>query len=355
MQTAIKTTPAVRCNSQKGAREKRYQQRYKAAQKSAGTISRAGNDFLKKEFQPIKAIDIFHWSNSENYKNLYKAAKNYSALLGSSFALKYDGDFTALYGYLNDKVKPFDQQLSIVNDDDILSFNLSYSKDFLSQILYFIPCKILTITEGDFKEILVRLFRQFSSQGILSMYMEWDVEMLLRDWLDVENKDDTDEEYYDLAKRYQDGDIRDVFKYIYSQEHNLEGLEKMTIAYKVQNEQEAGIIDLVTKGVEIFKLNKSIMNYVRDGKEDLTEEEREDFDYGISADRMMRVVYDLEDRINEAMVEMLDNEGTEGYSDYIPATSLTLTKDTDKLLIHGYPEVFCVWLEELIYKLNSYE
>lgn len=355
MQAAIRTIPAVRRNPQKGAREKKYSQRCKAVQKSASTLSRAGGNFLKKEFQPIRAVDIFHWSNSENYKNLYRAAKNYSALLGSSFALEYDGSFTALYGYLNDKIKLHDQQLSIVNDDNILSFSVRYQRDYLSQILYFIPCKILSITEEDLTEILVRLFRQFSSQGIPSMYEEWDVEMLITDWLDTVDQDDIDEDYYNLAKRYQSGDVRDVFKYIYSQESNLEELEKMTIAYKVQNEQEAGIIDLVTKGIEIFKLNKVIMNYVRDGKEDLTEEEREDFDYGISADRMMRVVYDLEDHISEAMIEMIDNEGQEGYSDYIPASSLTLTKDTDKLLTHGYPEIFCTWLGELIYKLNCYE
>lgn len=356
MQSTATVISKVKENLHQGNRKKGYFQRNKIIQKGSSKIQVAGYGFLRNRIKSRKSVNALPEFCEENYLYLYESAKNYLTLLGSSIP-ESCVSFSVLYRTLKNQLYP-DQVLHIVRDDDgKLFFRIQYEKNFLVYEVCFIPCKILSETSGKFREILLHLFRMFSSQGIVDLYDEVDYEML-SDYLSYEYS--PKEEYLEESKllfSYDKGNIRGIFNEINAKPCDLNSFSEVVNSYIPQNSKERKLLESIKKGIEIFSLNKCLRNYVYDGINDVSEEDRDIGDYFVlSVDRLMRIVYDLNDIVTEQLLYCVNEDNNQyGYSDFIPASSLDLSPETAEVLAYGYPELFFGWLFDLISKLDENE
>ena len=353
MHTTEKVISDTRRNINERARAKKDRSRGRQVPKARPSkIDRPRNDFLRKRFKPLKAVSVLPEFSDENYNFIYDSAKNYSNLLGSSFDLPHDGDFAKLYTALGKIIKQKDQRLIFIDEDGDLKLKVSYKTDFLQKWVYFIPCRIINFSNGRFKEIMARLLRCFIGNGVTTVYDFWDYEMITDSW-ECNDIEHDDPETFELLKSYTEGDIKQAFKYIQSFPYDLLVLEKMLRRYKPSNEHEAKLIELAQEGVEIFNLNEAIFSYVVGPDE--VDEEYDVGDYNIiEADRLIRLVYDREDAITDSIIEVINTDTQDGYSEYIPATSLELTPETNTILTPGYPEIFFKWVNKIIDEMEAY-
>lgn len=353
MQTTPIVISKVEGNIRKGNRTKRYFPGNKTLQKGSCKIETSGYGFLRNKIKQQKSIFCLPEFCEENYCYLYESVENYLSLLGSSMP-EPDGSFITLYEILKDKLCK-DQELHLVRGcNGELFFRIGYSRNYLVYEVCFIPCKILAETSGKFREILLLFFRMFSSQGIASMYENFDFAMLIESMgYNYDPKDDPEE--CKLLFRYEKGDIRGIFNEISAESWNLHALSEAISSYTPKNNFEGELLELVKRGIEIFSMHQCIESYVYEGISDLSEDEMEDC-YVLPFDRMVRIVYDTDDLLTTNMLECVNSDYEQyGYSDYVPATFVNISPETKEVLTCGYPEIFFEWIFDLISKLCDNE
>lgn len=113
--------------------------------------------------------------------------------------------------------------------------------------------------------------------------------------------------------------------------------------YQPNNEFEEQLVELFKEGLAFIGKDKpSIMSY---GYDPLYDEDR---DYHpVDMERMIRIVYDLDDFVTEWMMDWANNELRESY-DISPATQFTIGPDTTELFsMDRYPDNFFKWFDKL--------
>ena len=318
---------------------------------------RPKNDFLKKVFRPIPATRFNPLFNAGNYDFLYRSARNYLKLLGSSFDLTpQTKDFTGLFEYFQNLL-PEGQYLLLTEENKKLFFKVLFGEDFLVGEVFFIPIKVLNLTEGILRDILLAFFQHFQQAYHLprkeNMY---DYEMIVDSYFEGWYECDDDPELRDFLESYRKGYINDTFSLIYQKPNrSIPELEEMINSYNSKNENEKRLITSIRQGINILLMNKNIFEYVcRPGKNDFNSD-NDDEDFIIEADRLIRFVYSGDDYVTESYLESLNTEMSDSVSEYFPRKSLILTPETDGLLEVDFVECFFSWLTEFINELYDYE
>ena len=326
-------------------------------------VGKPNNHFLNKVFRPFPAVRANPLFTDKSFDYLYKSARNYSKQLGSSFDFrgKKQNDFWRLFRYFEKRL-PHNQTLLLIQQEQKLSFKISFSGDFLIGEVFFIPIKILRGIEGTFREIVLSFFQYlFHTHRFQKKENSYDYDMIMNCHFDEWNRtDDEDEEevqrYEDFLIAYKEGYIHDTFSLIYQKPAcSLEELTALTDNYIPQNREEKNVLTTIREGTEIIKTGKDIFDYAYRPKEGDDNFYHIDEEQVIDAERLLRFVYSRLDDMSSGYLEYLECESQEAANEYFPCQFLLLTPDNASLIGDGFVECFFTWLNEFIQKLHEYE
>jgi hypothetical protein len=325
------------------------------ANEAAG--GKSNNGFLNAVFRPILATRLNPLFNGNNYDFLYRSARNYLKLLGSSLdSGKQEKDFTGLFRYFEERL-PKGQHLLLMEENKKMSFKVFFGNDFLIGEVFFIPIAILNRTEGAFRDIVLSFFQVFYRAHHFPRKEDlYDYEVIVDCYMEEWHEYDNDPERWNFIEAYKNGYVNDTFSLVYQKPNRSIGeLEKLVESYTAKNEMEKRLIASIRQGINIINMNKNIFRHVRrPGKND---ENFYDFDDEciIEAERMLRFVYSGSDYVSESLLEYLNTESAESANDYFPRQSLILTPETGRLLEVDFVECFFTWLAGFVNALYDYE
>lgn len=324
------------------------------ANKTAGGTPSA--NFMNKVFRPIPLIRLNPLFTGNNYDFLYKSARNYSKLLGSSFKFKSQkNDFAGLLRYF-EKLLPNGQRLALIRKGKKLSFQVRFGYDYLIGEVFYIPIEILDNAEGIFREILLSFFQHFRHTHRFSKKeFFYDYEVIADCYLEeCYYEDEQNLEILEFLNAYKDGYIHDIFSLVYQNPNrSTEELEKLIENYTPKNCLEENLLISVKEGVSLIKTGKSIFSYVRHPREVDENFYAVEYDFVIEAERLLRLVYSENDYVTEKYLEFINTEVGEVPNEYLPCQSMDLTPNTDELLKDGFVEHFFSWLMNFIDNIGS--
>jgi len=325
--------------------------RRKRAKANETAVGKPSVNFLSKVFHPIPLIRLNPLFTGKNYDFLYKSARNYSKLLGSSFNFKpQKNDFARLFRYF-EKLLPNGQQLALIQKGKKLSFQVRFGYDYLIGEVFYIPIEILDNAEGIFREILLSFFQHFRHMHRFSKKeCFYDYEIIVDYYLeDLYHEDDQDPEILEFLKAYKDGYIHDIFSLVYQKsKHPIKELEKLIENYTPKNCLEKSLLISVKEGINLIKTGKNIFSYVRHPREVDENFYAVEYDFIIEAERLLRLVYSENDYVTESYLEYLNAENSQYSNEYVPCQSMDLTPGADHLIEAGFVEHFFTWLAEFI-------
>jgi len=355
-----------------GTRERGYFPGCQESQEDPAKRYESGYRFLKTVFTVKKAASVLPLFTGDNYEYLYQTALNYSKLVNISLQPPKDNSIQSLFDYMNGLLEDR-QNMTIVEDDGLVSFYVYYDTDFFLNKRYYIPCSILHRTKGRFKKIITNLLLCLKLHGATSLLNEWDY---LRFTEECEyhikhevKENDLSQDDKKLQLLYEgckeDGEIDRLFKLLEKEECDLETLKKSIKNYRPANSDERKVISLIKRGMSLLERG-NIHSYINEAYEQMYENRELDEDGNwdddgyeiITLDQLFRFVYDTDDKLTESLEEgflsSYYNSSFEVFVDYIPSTEIVPTPITDIPLQPRYPELFFWWLEELIITLDKY-
>lgn len=322
--------------------------------KRSHKAGKSTNDFLKEKFKPIPVHEFDPMFSETNYKFLYDSAKNYSALLGKSFSVRYrPTDFENLFFSLDKIVtengKNHDARLFYREDKAKLYFELEYRKGCYS--VCFIPCFILERVNYDLREIILTFFQHlFKTQRLEKFQNSPDYDFLYGE-IDLYSEGDVsfDNEFVELAKSYMDGEVNELFKSIYAEpKYGLNELSKRIGSYRTGNDFEKKLLPVLAHGTLLFQTGRSYIMCFPVGEDEYG-------NYPIAPDRLIRFVYKY-DCIAEWILETLNGESEGSSETFVSKGKITLTPKTKKLLKQDtFIDEFSDWLDNLLTILYEYE
>jgi hypothetical protein len=319
--------------------------------KNHSQTGRTGNDFLKTTFHVIPATRCYPVFNKDNYNYLLASAENYSKLLGSSFDfISEEKDFTGLFKHF-ETLLPERQILSITENRKRLSFKIGFGDGFLFYEVFFIPIELLNRTEGTFRDILLCFFQHFGQTYHFPKKENlFDYEMIVGNFEEWYNRED-DLERWDFLRAYRDGYINDTFNLLYQKpSRSIKELKKLINGYKAKTVKEKQLIASIKQGIKIINRNKDIFSSV--SRPEYPEDEDEYC--WVSAERLIRFTYFVDDIVSDSYLEIINEDSNEFGNEYFPGKSLTLSPDTNTLLEIGFVECFFTWLSNFI-KILSHD
>jgi hypothetical protein len=329
----------------------------KRSKKDASPGGKPASSFLNTVFRPIPATRFHPLFNGNNYDFLYRSARNYSKLLGSSFGLKRrENDFAGLFRYFGNRL-PREQHLMLVEENKKLLFKIFFGNDFLIGEVFFIPIEILNKTKGAFSDILLSFFQLFQQMHQLAWKEHlYDYEMIVDGYLEEWYEQDDDPKLRNFLEAYKEGYIDNIFSLVYQKPSRSIGeLEKLIESYTPKNNREENLLASIKQGVNILSMSRCIFDYVcRPGKDD-ENFSNTDEDCIIEAGRLIRYVYSGNDYVTDGYLECLNTESMDMACEYFPRNSQILFPNTGKLLEVDFVECFFTWLVEFIKNLYDYE
>jgi hypothetical protein len=325
------------------------------ADKTAG--GKSNHYFLNKVFRPIRQTRFNQMFSRKNFDYLYKSARNYSTLLGSSFDFpQRKKDFLGLFNRLESLI-PNDKKLFLIEKDEKLSFKISYGDDFLVRRVIFIPIEILNKTEGKFRDILLSFFQHFQlTHHFPEKEYMYDYDVVMNNYFDEwdDRKDDPDT--WNFLKAYKEGYIHDTFSLIYQKPHRtIDELAALIEQYSPKNISEENLLTTIHQGIDLIKTEKSIFSYRHRPEKDDDNFCCVDDDYMIDAERLIRFVYANDDDVTDNYMEYLNCDCENFANEYFPSRSLHLTPDINALAGDGFVESFFTWLYQFHTNLYDYE
>jgi len=313
------------------------------------------NSFLKTRFAPIAPTTVtrdwcdetYNYVTKANYSYLVKSAKRYASLLGVELSHNpgesigegisniYD-ELDSIIGEINLNIEP---------GEDKLLFVLWKYHPWGDYTFYWLPVNFTESLNMKLKKIALTFIHEFmNSNGMVTTNDSFDVDWILG-WAEEgmhECEPDDRKKMARLIKSYESGKIHKLMERIDTRTY-YKNLPAALNRYKPNNEFEKQLIELFKEGLQFIGKDKpSIMSYGYDPLDD------EDMDFRpVDMERMIRVVYDLDDFVTEWMMEWANSELREAY-DISPATQLVLSPDTDKLFsMDQYPDKFFVWFDKM--------
>ena len=316
---------------------------------------RCRNSFLKTKFTPIAPTNVtrdwggetYNYITQRNYDYLFKSAKRYASLLGVE--LKHNPGNSIGEGISN----IYDELDSIIGN---INLNMEPSEDKLQFVLwkyhpwgdytfYWLPVKFTESLNPALRKIALSFIHQFiHSNGMITTNEAFDTEWILQ-WAhdSLEECDPCDKKKNSrLIQSYESGKAYKLMERIDKKCYH-KNLPEVLQQYIPNNEFEKQLIDIFKEGLQFIGKDKpSIMSY---GYDPLYDEER---DYHpVDMERMVRIVYDLDDFVTEWMMEWVNSELREAY-DISPATQLILSPDTEHLFsMDRYPDNFFIWFDKI--------
>jgi len=335
------------------ADQTQYQERRRQEKKS-NSSSGGCYSFLTTVFHPISQVHLitdykgesYNCITEENYRYLLSSARNYALLQGVEL-LHHPGNSTGegisnLYTELNDILE--DIQLNIEQEDGKLSFVLWKYCEWSEYTFYWIPVRFIENIGSELRKIVIDFMHQLiKSNGLKTTNKNPDMEYMLEYLEDNLSEYDKKErkQFEKIIQSYQSGKIYRLMERIETANTDYD-ISAMINGYRVKNDYERQLLSLLREGLYFIGEEKpSIMSYGYDPHDD------EDRDYQpVDLDRMIRIVYDVDDRITQMVMEWTNSEIQEAY-DISPVTSLTLTPETDNLFsVDPYPALFGQWCDK---------
>lgn len=313
------------------------------------------NAFLKTVFTPIApAIVTRNWQGEdinyvtkENYTYLLESASRYASLMGvplvhnpgnsigEGISNIYD-ELDNIIGEISLNIEPF---------EDKLQFVLWKYHTWGDYTFYWLPVKFTETLNPKLRKIARSFIHQFMhSNGMVTTNEAFDVEWIL-EWAEdgLQECDPEDRKKNErLLASYKSGKIYKLMERIDSKSY-YKNLPAVLDRYVPNNEFEGELTRIFREGLQFIGKDKpSIMSYGYDPLDD------EDRDYHpVDMERMIRVVYDLDDFVTEWMMDWANSELRESY-DISPATQLAISPDTTELFsMDRYPDNFFKWFDRL--------
>ena len=333
----------------------RYSQRSKQRKTDYGA-QWCRNSFLKTTFAPIapKTVirnwgdETYNYVTEDNYSYLLQSAMKYASLsgveikhnpgksIGEGISNIYD-ELSEIIGELNLNIEPY---------EDRLEFVLWKYHPWGDYTFYWLPVKFVESLNPRLKKIAISFIHGFMrSNGMETTNNTFDVEWVM-EW--AKESIDTCEDAEDRKKNlllvdaYESGKVHRLMHRIETKCY-YKNLPAALDRYIPNNEFEKQLIEIFKDGLQFIGKDKpSIMSY---GYDPLYDEER---DYHpVDMDRMIRIVYDLDDFVTEWIMDWANNELRESY-DISPATRFIISPQTDKLFsMDQYPDNFFKWFDRI--------
>jgi len=331
-----------------------YSQRSEQGKTDYGA-QRCRNSFLKTVFPPIApGVVTRNWQGEDinyitekNYNFLLESARNYASLLGVNLKHNpgnsigegisniYD-ELDGIIGNINLNIEPV---------ESILQFVLWKYHNWGDYTFYWMPVKFMETLNPGLRRIAHTFIHLFMhSNGMVTTNESFDVEWIL-EWAEdgLPECDPSDRKRNArLIASYRSGKIYKLMERIDSKAYH-KNLPAVLDKYTPNNEFEEELIALFKEGSQFIGKDKpSIMSY---GYDPLDDEDRGY--HPVDMERMIRVVYDLDDFVTEWMMDWANSELRESY-DISPATQLAISPDTTEVFsMDQYPDNFFKWFDKL--------
>lgn len=307
-----------------------------------GRVRKSNNGFLTVVFNPLPLGDFNPLFSEENYKHLYESILVYARLLGSGKKLDYDPrDFESLYKFLQD-ILPVNQELRIGSEDDESLRLWVFDTQHEDNTLYYLPCSIITRSEGLFRDILVSFFALLQKKQRLtplseSMYFEH-----IQEEFYSSDEEDLDEGWVELVKRYTEGDICEILELIEKKpKYSVQRLRKVLSEFIPHSRREQKMKELITEGLKFLSKRISIRTYA------IAPDIDQDYAWAIEIDNVIQIIYDA-DAVNESQVQFYNECAQESGFEFISGGWIEVTPNTTSLLkISKYVRDFMNWLNRL--------
>jgi hypothetical protein len=324
-------------------------------EKTDYSAQRRRNSFLKTVFTPIAPGTVTrNWQGEDinyitkgNYSYLLESALRYASLMDVS--LKHNpgnsiGEgISNIYDELDDIIG--DVNLNIEPFEDKLQFVLWKYHTWGDYTFYWLPVKFTETLNPQLRKIARSFIHQFMhSNGMITTNEAFDVEWIM-EWAEdgLQECDPGDRKRNaKLLASYKSGKIYRLMERIDSKVY-YKNLPAVLDRYIPNNEFEEELITLFKEGLQFIGKDKpSIMSYGYDPLDD------EDRDYHpVDMERMIRIVYDLDDFVTEWMMDWANSELRESY-DISPATQFAISPGTAELFsMDQYPDNFFKWFDKL--------
>lgn len=317
---------------------------------------RCRNSFLRTTFSPIAPQLVtrswndeeYNYITEDNYTYLLQSAMRYASLLGVK--LEHDPGKSIGEGISNiyDELDAITGEinLNIETNEDKLQFVLWKYHPWGDYTFYWLPVKFTESLNPKLKKIAISFIHCFMHSNHMIMTNEaFDVEWILewaKDGLSECEPDDR-KRNLKLINSYESGKVYRLMDRINTKCY-YKNLPAVLNRYIPNNEFEGQLIDLFKEGLAFIGKDKpSIMSY---GYDPLYDDGDRDY-HPVDMERMIRIVYDLDDFVTEWMMDWANNELREAY-DISPATQFAISPDTMELFsMDKYPDEFFKWFNKL--------
>lgn len=319
---------------------------------------RCRNSFLKSSVLPIAPTIVtrenccgnpYNLITQENYEYLRDSYIRYAELMnvkaehnpGRSIGEGISNLYHEMDALVGDRM-----YLNYEEDNGRLYFNLWKTHTWGEYTLYYFPIKFVENLTPKLRRIAITFIHNLmEANGITTINDEddtvWAIDMLSEGYEDEDTKDRKAREK--LVESYTNGRIYKLLDKVWRKSY-YKNLLKAIEDYECNNGFEQGLVDLMRKGLEFLKPDKSIMCYAYDPFFD------DEPDYlPMTLGQQIRVVYDSDDMVTEYLVDLFNSSRQETY-EIIPASTFAVSPQTNKVfkLEDTYPERFFKWADEFI-------
>lgn len=348
----MRTTTIIAPKNRTHTKQRRVAQRHPVGdtqlQKKTTEVGNPVNGFLTTVFKPFYEADVNPMFQPDSYHYLYDSAKNCAGLLGENFVLDPDPrNFEAICDKLN-SLLPNDMEVRLFEKNN--KIHLKIIDNLADNLLYYIPCKIIDETEGEFRNILIEFFRLLQDKQRMTPLLESQHFEMWKEEVEsyYENtEEEPEDEWMELVKRYIEGDISQTLNLVDQKpEFDVYSLRALIDLYKPASAKEKKILSGMRKGLKLLKTGKVLLHYTNAPR--LRSEE-----YPVDADETFMIIYD-DDLILENLIEYMNNYAYESGYEFFSSVNRTVTPRTkglfkpDKFVIE-----FLEWINDFCYVLYN--
>lgn len=348
MRTTAIITPANGKHPGQRSLPQQHRAGRKKQQKATTAVREPVTGFLNAVFKPIQETDVNPLFRPGNYYYLYNSAKNCAGLFGKDFDLEPDTqNFEVICDKL-DSLLPAGMEARLYEKDG--KIHLKIINDLSDNLLYYIPCKIIDESEGEFRDILVEFFRLLQDGQKLTPLLDSQHFEMWQEEVET-YEDDTgtrpDDEWVKLLKRYTGGDISDTLNLVNRKPvSDVSSLNARIKCYKPVCTGEKELLSCIRKGLGFLKTGKALLHYTNAPR-------LHSGDYPVDADNTFMVIYD-DDMILDNLIRYMNDYACESGYEFFSSVNRTVTPRTKG--IPGpdkFVDGFLKWINDLCYVLYN--
>lgn len=328
-------------------------------QETDHTAMRCGHDFLKTTINNIAPKKI-EWETSEgtvdlitdeNYRYLLDSARNYAGLISRKLVhIPGDSLCECIANLYKELDKLTAEEVNFEVSQNRLTFCLYQYHRWPDWTFHWLPVSFIDNLTGKLKRIAISFIHEFAlGNGMTYLTdnddLDWTIDWMAENAASGEFDKKERREYRGAIRSYINGHARHLLERV-ERRCYYKRLPQVLGRYRPVDEYEELLTDLFKEGLQFVSHHTpSIMHYLYDPYDETQESDM----IRVDPDRMIRVVYEVNDALNEYLSEMVNAELQN--SDYIvtPATTLYLTPELKKpFSMDDYPERFSGWLERFV-------